>query len=363
MKKTLTGLLVLLFIPTFLIAQKTESLKGEYKLLDFKPLDGCVLTLNQLDNAFYLELDSADQHLAHYPLPLKKAASIYFDCTNAPYIIASDSTYQFTLINGKFEVVHAQSRSDFYQYIGPCLASFDGRIMLESFQLVDSTYEISMYSGEETRSVFSRTVEVEVLSSAASSKPVSRSDYVNGFQRSLRNQNRTENQINSNVYYSNNQSDLVQSPSQPAGVSGFNSSSNRIKNPHFSSSSTKYSYELTRPLVSTLQIGNFIAVIDRGTDSVFVLDHFGYLLSSKPFSFAGKWNNVASDPATGELYVCLTEDGENSIYRLDPFTGGMLHIVDLDEEIDIKQMQFYDGHMYVTETDQQGTSIVASSMH
>lgn len=363
MKKTLINAVFSILAPALLLAQGTENAREiGHKILDFKPLDGSMLILNQLDNTFYLELDSADQTLAQYPLPLKRPSSIYFDCTNAAYIVASDSSYEFTLAHGKFTVLSAQSRSDFDIYVRPCLASFNDRIMIESFQPIDNGYEISMYFGEETRTVFTRTVDVEISEVSETTGSGVRSDYSNDFQNALRAQNSTESQINSGVYFRNNQSDLVQTPWQPSGVSAVNSSAYRMNNTNFKNNNHRSNQAVVKPLVSSLQLGKFMAVIDRGADSVFVLDHYGYELSAKSFVQPGEWVNVAADPATGEVYVCASEEGENSIYRLDAFTGSMLHVVDLDAEIDVDQLHFYDGRMYFAETDQKGVSISSISM-
>lgn len=358
MRTTLAFLALLFGIPALLMAQEPRGFHSEPILLDFKPLDGCVLTLKQLDKSFYLELDSADQHLAKYPIRLKSPESLLFDCMNAPYVITVDSVYQFTLNGGDFVVITAISQNDFNLKVRPCVAVFNDRAMFESFDLRDSTYEISRYSSNEESPVFTRNVAVELVSTHSVSRP----DNFYDLQRASSRQLNSQDLVTAQAYYTGDLT-LVNPPvSQPSGVSGFNAPF-RTGRTGSQYSRSNQSYHVIRPLVTSLRIGNFVAVIDRGADSVFVLDHNGYLVSSKKFLYSGELHSVTSDQTTGEVYAFLNENNENNVYRLDPFTGSMLHIVALDSDSDLKKIRFYDGQMFFAESGPNGVSVVSTSMH
>lgn len=338
-------------------------------ILDYQPLNNCILTLKKEKKTYYIGLDSLRRAGVSYPLEIERPRSLFIDCMKNAYILSSDSAYQFYLVDEGIIVLPPITLINFDRYIRPCVSRFNDRLVFESLSELNKSYELVMYDSTRARSIFSRkdllgyqaaweaSVRLGQISDPVSSDTIltdpeytrrqarrelyGRNDVSEDFHKALSEQ--YDAQIHQSELAQNRDSSYKVSQRKPLGTGA---------NDHWRSSggwsADMASFMLyTQPIqIKTFQIGQYIAIVDYLLDSVLLLDHQGFLLKANAFEVESDIKDVMQDRATGFIYLYTMDHGDHKIYGLNALNGEVHYLKNFGGLPQTENSIIYDGYLY-----------------
>ncbi len=340
-------------------------------IIHYQPLDGAILTLKKEKRTYYLGMDSLQREGASYALNIEKPRELFFDCFQNAYVLNSQTAHQFVIVDSGLVMLSEIPMEQFNQYIRPCVAKFEDRLVMEELKSLNKEYELVIYDEQQPRSIYHKRDEYGYQAAYEASVAVGkmvdpndgdtlvdpvylrrqqrrgvygRHDTAEEFARARADQAEEEmfvNQEASATFYS---ADSVITADQ--------------RRPEFGSQDAWRSagdwaqgmaaYMLfTRPIdVKTFQVGDFVAVVDFDSNVVHVMDHYGYSIKSSLFDVPADVKNVLQDKATGYLYLYVRDKGNHKVYGLDAFTGSVSYLKNFGGMPHTEQAIIYDGYLY-----------------
>lgn len=337
-------------------------------IIHYQPLDGAILTLKKRKRFYMLGLDSLRSEGPSYILEIDKPKELFFDCLKNAYILSADSAYQFVITDSSLAMLTAIPMSLFDKYIRPCVSQFDDRLVFESFKRLNKEYSLTIHSTMPTKTIFQKfdvlgyqgayeaslmvgkmvdpmdgdtLVDPIYLATKQRRDVYGRHDTEAAFERALSKQKATvmkeQDKVNSGVD-DDKRLPVMSGPRTSAWTQSNGKS--------FSKAMANYIL-LTQPIkVKTFQLRDFAIVIDYDSNSVDVLDHFGFHIKESSFVVSGKVKNVLQDRATGELYLYVRDGKNNKVYGIDPFTGQTSYLKNFGGMPNTEQAIIYDRYLY-----------------
>lgn len=342
-------------------------------IIHYQPLDGAILTLKKEKGTYYLGMDSLRKEGVSFPLSIKRPRELYFDCLKNAYVLTDDSAYQFVFLDSGLIVLPSVSMQVFRQYVSPCVAKFDDRMVMQELRSYNKEYELVMYDQQEPRTIFNRMDQIGYQAayeaSVAAGKLVDpndgdtlvdpnylrrqerrdvygRSETEADFQRSVARQEQGWREQNIRAAETFNRPDSLPT-FNTVGISNPFGSQDAWRNTR-NWEQKMAAYQLfTEPIgIRTYQVGNFIAVVDFQSSKVDILDHYGYPIKESSFEIGSDVKNVMQDKATGAIYLYTRDHGNHKIFGLDPFTGRTAYLKNFGGMPHTEQAIIYDGYLY-----------------
>jgi len=125
-------------------------------IIDYQPLNGCILTLKKEKRTYYLCLDSIQKQGISFPLTIERPRELFFDCNKSAYILSADSAFQYALLDSGLVILAEIGIEEFDQYIRPCVSRFDNRLVFRSYSDYNKIYDLVMYDSAVARPIFNR---------------------------------------------------------------------------------------------------------------------------------------------------------------------------------------------------------------
>lgn len=348
-----------------------------FNIIAYQPLGDEILTLKHRGRNYYLGIDQiGGGDTLNIPWTKDRPVDFFFDCLSTPYVLTKDSAYQFSLRDGKLEILNSVEMVHFRSFIMPCVAAFDQGIVLNSYEDFNQTYELVIHGKETEQSVYSFTDEQTYqaaweayaqLVGEGSSQLVTgdtltdeqlyqelrrkrreiynRNDTGPDFKRALKKQELDflSSQMQAGVNGATGQASM----SMPQGVFGrdFGASREATNLGEF----LMFSHPIR---IQTLQLGNYMAVVNFEFDSISIIDYAGVLLSKKAFVAPQRIEQVIQDKGTGHIYL-YTNDGSHKVFLLNAFTGETTFVKDFGILKHAPDVKIYDHHLYYRVSDNQ----------
>lgn len=340
-------------------------------IIHYQPLDGTILTLKKEKRTYYLGMDSLRREGISYPLNIEKPKELFFDCFQNAYVLNAEFAYQFVIVDSGLVMLSEVPLELFNQYIRPCIAKFDDRLVMESLTSLNKEYELKLYNNQQPRTIFHKRDELAYQAAYEASIAVGmtvdpndgdtlvdpvylrrqqrrnvygRHDTEEEFKRARLDQMEREMVVDSEAaatFYS------------PDSVTTLNQRGPKFGSQDAWRSSTDWaegmaSYILfTQPIdIKSFQIGTFVAVVDFDSNVVHIFDHYGYSIKTSAFNVESDTKNVLQDRATGQLYLYTRDNGNHKVFALDAFTGQTSYLKNFGGMPHTEQAIIYDGYLY-----------------
>lgn len=308
-------------------------------IIDYRPFGNYILTLKRKKDTYYLGIDSVGTEGVSVPFTIDRPRSLYEDCLGNVHVVCDDYVYQFYFQDTNLIVYEPMSIADFEDQLTPCKGWFAYGLAAESLTYNNKQYDLTFYyRGEDSSKVIYHQVD-EVA------KRIAEED-------SLR-------LAIQNWYSSNGDSSeydpitlrrmmrKINNGENPDIALAFTSSQTTLGNPvrweQLMATYMLHSYPVD---VRTVQVGNYLAVVDFFVDSIVVFDQKGEVYSSKGFDSQYDIKDVWQDHGTGELYLYANHGGTNELFHLDIFTGETTYVTNLNMIPLTKTRRINDGWLY-----------------
>ena len=125
-------------------------------IIDYQPLQGYILTLKKKKDTYYVGIDSLNTEGLSLPVLIDRPHELYFDCMQNTYILNNDSAYQFVILDGELAYISQMSKLSFDTYIRPCVADFEGSLVLSRLSKHNKEYSLTKYKNGEGNTFFTR---------------------------------------------------------------------------------------------------------------------------------------------------------------------------------------------------------------
>lgn len=339
-------------------------------IIDYQPLNGCILTLKKEKTTYYLGLDSIQKQGISFPLTIERPRELFFDCNKSAYILSADSAFQYALLDSGLVILAEIGIEEFDQYIRPCVSRFDNRLVFRSYSDYNKSYDLVMYDSAVARPIFNRKDKIGYQMAWESAVAVGQNvDPIDG--DTLANPVLLRQQQRRKVYGVNDtgeaferslyEQELAASKEQIAAMSTFNtdtvmprrSNDNPFGSPDAWSMAGNWEQNMaaymiyTQPIkMRTFQIGNFMAIVDYDTNRIYLLDHYGYEIKRFDFELSADIKNILQDRSTQFLYLFAREGGNYKVYGLNAFTGQVMYLKNFGKMPHTEQAVVYDNYLY-----------------
>lgn len=336
-------------------------------IIDYQPLNNCILTLKREKRTYYIGLDSLNHAGVSYPLEIYKPRELFIDCMNNAYVLSADSAYQFYLLDNGIMVSEGVEIERFDQYIRPCVSKFDNRLVFEELSDLNKSYKLTLYDSTTATVIFNRfdqlgyqaaweasvgagmqtdpnygdtLVDPVYLRRQQRRKVYGRNDVGEDFQRDLARDNDEFMRISKQT------SDSLNKGPNTGNTNAWEAANNWSNTSDYAAAMASFMI-FTQPLqIKTFQIGDYMAVVDYLTDSVMILDHQGYRLRVNDFILEDDIKNVVQDKATGYIYLFSMDKGNHKVYGLNVFTGSIYYLKNFGGRPYTENAIIYDGFLY-----------------
>ncbi len=342
-------------------------------IIHYQPLDGAILTLKKEKRTYYLGMDSLRKAGTSYALDIDKPELLFFDCFQNAYVLSADSAYQFVMLDSGMVMLPAIPMTLFNQYIRPCVAKFDNRLVMEEFRSYNKEYDLVLYDDKEPKTIYHKRDQLGYQAAYEASVAVGKTaDPNNGdtltdpvylrrqerrdvygrhdtgpdFQRRIAEQDAVVMAENRRAELTFNSPDSTNSIAPVYNSRPFGSNDAWGNGGDWAQGMAAYIL-FTQPLdVRTFQVGSFVAVVDFDSNAVNIIDHYGFPIKESDFEVPSDVKNVLQDKATGALYLYTRDRGNHKIYGLDPFTGRTSYLKNFGGMPNAEQAIIYDGFLY-----------------
>lgn len=341
-------------------------------IIDYQPLDEIILTLKKKKRTYYLGMDSLRQEGPSYALNINRPRELFFDCLKNAYVVSEDSAHQFVLLDSGLVMLSAVPISMFNRYIRPCVSNFDNRLVYEKFTRLQKEYTLTMHSRMPAKQVFHKFDIIGYQGAYEASlaigkmvDPLEGDTLTDPFylatkqRRDIYGRHDSEGAFKAAIFAqkvieaketAKARATVVESPNVsliPPVMSGARTSSwTKSSGKSFAEAMAAYIL-LAQPLdIRTFQVQDYSVVVDYDSNTVHVLDHFGFKINDSYFFVAGNVASVLQDKSTGELYVHTQDDRNHKVFSLDPFTGNTKYIKNFGGMPNARQLVIYDGYLY-----------------
>jgi len=340
-------------------------------IIHYQPLDGAILTLKKEKRTYYLGMDSLQREGVSYPLAIDKPTELFFDCFQNAYVLTPDAAHQFVIIDSGLVLYPEIPLKLFNQYIRPCVAKFEDRLVMEELKSLNQEYELKIYNEQQPRSVYHKMdvygyqaayeasvnvgmmvdpndgdtlVDPVYLRRQQRRDVYGRHDTGEEFARARIDQREAEKIVENEAAATFYSPDSVITVNQRSPQFGSQDAWKSSKG----WAQSMASYQLfTQPIdVKTFQIGKFVAIVDFDSNFVHILDHYGYPIKTSSFNIPSDTKNVLQDKATGNLYLYTRDSGNHKIFGLDAFTGRTSYLKNFGGMPHTEQAIIYDGYLY-----------------
>ncbi|MCR9172536.1 MAG: hypothetical protein NXI10_08600 [bacterium] len=342
-------------------------------IIHYQPLDGAILTLKKEKRTYYLGMDSLRREGVSYALDIDRPRELFFDCFRNAYVLNAETAYQFVIVDSGLVMLSEVPIEVFNQYIRPCVAKFDDRLVMEELKSLNKEYELVLYNKQEPRTIYHKRDELGYQAAFEASVAVGkmvdpnngdtlvdpvylrrqqrrdvygRHDTAEEFKRARIDQREAEVSVEREATLTFNAPDSLTTMGQNQRGPQFGSQDAWKASKNWEQGMAAYML-FTQPVdVKTFQIGNFAAVVDFDSNVVQVFDHYGYSIKTSSFAVPSDVKNVLQDKATGYLYLYTRDKGNHKVYGLDAFTGNVSYLKNFGGMPHTEQAIIYDGYLY-----------------
>lgn len=319
-------------------------------IVDYRPFGDHILTLKKKKNTYYLGIDSIGVEGISVPFTIDRPRSLFEDCLGNVHVVCDHFVYQFYFEDTNLVIFQPMTIEDFETQLEPCRGWFAYGLVTENLSYHNQQYDLTFYergTGNQ-KHIYHQIDEVsaEIASEEALRLGITEWYQIYGdsseydpltLRRMVRTIHKGENP-DANLQFMKDQqiTDTVL-------PSVFRNTHNNSSWDKMMSTYQLYSYPVD---VRTMQIGNYLAVVDFLMDSVTVFDNQGELFSSTSFKSEYDIKEVWQDLSTGELYLFANHSGVNELFQLDIFTGETTYIKNLNSIPLSKDRKINDGWLY-----------------
>jgi hypothetical protein len=261
----------------------------------------------------------------------------------------------------------------FNQYIRPCVAKFDDRLVMEELRSLNQEYELTIYDKQKPKSVYHKRDEygyqaayeasvavgklVDPLDGDTLVDPVylrrqerrdvyGRHDTAGEFAKARNIQNAEVASVESQVRNGGEEATVQNENAQRPQMKSPNDAYTAAGGGDWAQGMAAY-IMFTQPIdIKSFQIANFVAVVDFDSNYVHILDHYGFPIKSSSFDVPADVKNVLQDKANGNLYLYVRDKGNHKIFGLDAFTGQVSYLKNFGGMPHTEQAIIYDGYLY-----------------
>lgn len=336
-------------------------------ILDYQPLNDCILTLKTYKKQYYIGLDSLQKPGVSFPIAINRPKSFFFDCKRNAYVLSADSAYQFVLLDSGIVFLSIFTIDDFNAFILPCVSEFENRLVHQNYRELNKTYELTMYENQKADKIFTRTDELgyqgaweasvalglttDPLDGDTLTDPIlrrqqdrrevyGRNDTGPAFQKRLAEQEILEIRVDQGI-----QREIGTLARKKPNLAYGKADSWSLSKKYAESMGSYMIF--TQPIqIKTYQIGNFMAVVDFLNDSVIVLDQYGYRIKASTFHVDSDVKDVFQDKATGCIYIFTRDHGNHKLFGLDAFTGEVSYLKNFQGLPNTENPVIYDSYLY-----------------
>lgn len=317
-------------------------------IIDYRPFRDHILTLKKKKQTYYLAIDSIGVEGVSIPFTIDRPRSLFEDCLGNVHVVCDNYVYQFHFEDTNLFIYEPMRIEDFETQLEPCRGWFSYGLVTEQLSYHNQQYDLTFYergTGNQ-KNIYHQFDEVSAEIAAEDGMRLGISELYKtqadsieydplNFRRMLRSIHGGENP-DANLKF------MVQScDADKSGAACTIPFSNRWE--EVAASYALFSYPVD---VRTMQVGNYLAVIDFMVDSVTVFDSKGNVFSATNFKSEYDIKEVWQDHSSGELYLYANHGGVNELYHLDIFSGETKYIKNLNMIPLTKDRKINDGWLY-----------------
>lgn len=333
-------------------------------IIDYQPLQGYILTLKKKKDSYYVGIDSLNTEGLSIPISIEKPRELFYDCMQNTFILNQEKAYQFVILDGEMKYISEMPIASFNTYIRPCVADFDGALVLSNLSDHNKRYKLTRYENGVGVTFFSEldTIGYEVaMEDALMIGQTNGREFIGDSindnllaqRQEMREIHNGENpDVNLQMLKNSQKNERSQSDEPMSAQEQMHQNQQMSHSSYDSQSSTwsqaQASYMLrSQPIkIQSFRISNYVAVVNYDVDSVFLFDDKGIKMQSKPFMVPSDIKDVWQDLATDFLYLYTKDNGNHKLYSLNALTGEVNYLKNFRGTSHTKSGLVYDSWLY-----------------